>query len=542
MDSCLAGNSPATRRPGPLAAIAAALALVSLAGCSFEPPLHVPAAPKSAAYTAGKTEKKTAAVHGLGDAGRAQIIRYNARLQRTWWKLLGSRQINGLIQRAIMHNPTIAQAVASLQEAHQNTLAIDGEGWPQVSLTGGGNRQRFSGAQFGGATRTFSLYTGQVNVSYTPDLFGLNKLARHQTRALEDAQRYNLQEAYLTLEGNTVSNAILLASYNAQIRTTHRLIAIQRSILRLIGQQYKLGAVTYLDVLNQRTLLQTTLAKLPPLLQSRSAVRHALAALVGTIPSEADLPDIRLRSLRLPHVIPVAVPAVLARRRPDIRQAEAELRADNASIGVAVAKMYPTVQLTGDLGFTNGRIPDFFNASSMIWDAAANASVTLFDGGTLLANKRAAQAALQVQLAVYRQTVLAAFEQVADSLRAIQNDATALKFNESAYRSARQAFDLARRQYRAGAIDYLSLLNTQTQYQQAELGVVTADAQRYRDTAALFVALGGGWWPQKFRAVKHHAAAASNPSPAHTVNARGAAKAGHSPKAAAATTARPAMK
>ncbi len=471
---------------------------LGLAGCSFEPPLHVPVVPKVKAYTAGSPADGAVAVKGVGKAGVSQRFAYGKRIRRTWWKLLKSKKINALIKRAVAHSPTIAGALATLQEAHQNTKAIDGEGWPQVSLTGGGNRQRFSGAQFGGPTRSFSLYTGQVNVSYTPDLFGLNKLARHQTRALEDAQRFNLQEAYLTLEGNTVSDAILMASYESQIRTTKKLVTIQRNILKLFRQQYKLGAVTYLDVLNQRTLLETTRAKLPPLKQSLSATRHALAVLVGTIPSEAALPSIRLKSLNLPMRIPVSLPSVLTRNRPDIKLAEAELRSDNAAIGVAIAKMYPTVQLTGDLGFENGRIPDFFNASSLIWDVAANASVTLFDGGTLIANKRAAQAALRAQLAAYQSTVLAAFQQVADALRAIQYDATALKFNQAAYISAGQAFVLARRQYRAGAIDYLSLLNTQTQYQQAQLGVVTAEAQRYRDTAALFVALGGGWWPKQY--------------------------------------------
>ncbi len=492
---------------------------LGMAGCSFEPPLHVPPAPQVHAYTAGKPVRGTVAVKGVGQAGAGQRFAYGKKIRRTWWRLLKSKQINALIKRAVAHSPTITQALATLQEAHQNTKAIDGEGWPQVSLTGGGDRQRFSGAQFGGPTRSFSLYTGQVNVSYTPDLFGLNKLARHQTRALEDAQRFNLQEAYLTLEGNTVSDAILMASYEAQIRTTRKLVTIQRNILKLIAQQYKLGAVTYLDVLNQRTLLETTKARLPPLKQSLAAVRHALAVLVGTIPSQAGLPSIRLKSLKLPMMIPVSLPSVLTRNRPDIKLAEAELRADNASIGVAIAKMYPTVQLTGDLGFENGRIPDFFNASSLIWDVAANASVTLFDGGTLIANKRAAQAALRAQIAAYQSTVLAAFQQVADALRAIQNDATSLKFNQSAYISAGQAFVLARRQYRAGAIDYLSLLNTQTQFQQSELGVVTAEAQRYRDTAALFVALGGGWWPKQYSRQKQAVAPArTRPAAAKPTN------------------------
>lgn len=513
-----AGNSPTGRQPLDVwsghkairAAYHVATALVLsavLTGCSFEPVMHLPTAPKVKAYTAGAAVSGTVGIKGVGHAGTAQRFAYGMRIGRTWWKLLGSKPINTLVQRSIAHSPTIAQALATLQEARQNTLAIDGEGWPQVSLTGGGNRQRLSGAQFGGPTRILSLYTGQVNVVYTPDLFGLNKLARHQTRALEDAQRYNLQEAYLTLEGNTVSDAILLASYEAQVRTTQSLVAIQQRILNLINQQYKLGAVTYLSVLNQETLLQTTKAKIPPLEQSLEAVRHALAVLVGTIPSEAALPAIRLRRLKLPLVIPVSLPSVLTRNRPDIKLAEAELRADNASIGVAIARMYPTVQLTGDLGFENGKIPDFFNASSMIWNLAANASVTLFDGGTLIANKRAAQAAFRAQLAAYQSTVLSAFQQVADALRAVQNDAASLKFNQAAYLSALHAFNLARRQYRAGAIDYLSLLNTQTQYQQAELGVVAAQAQRYRDTAALFVALGGGWWPKQYSTIHAHFAA-----------------------------------
>ncbi len=490
-----------------------ALVLIAPAGCSFEPPLNVPKAPAVKSYTASAKVKKIPAISGVGAAGKAQAFAYGAKIEAHWWKLYNSPAIDTLVLRAIKNSPTLAASEATLEEAHQNLKSVQGIFFPQVSLSTTGQRQRQSGAGFGGPTRTFSLYTGEVQVSYDPDIFGLNRLVTHSFQAQEEQQRYALQEAYLTLEGNTVTTAIEVAALEARVTTTQSLVRNEQNILKIVKQQYHLGSVTYLDVVNQESQVAATEATLPPLQQSLSAARHALAVLLGRIPSQARIPSLDLDQLNLPDTLPVALPSALVHQRPDILSAEAQLQAGDAQVGEAVAKMYPLIQITGDLGFENGRIANFFDASSLIWSVAGGLTQTLFDGGTLRANKRAAEAALKAVVADYQSTVLNDFAQVADALRAVENDAQTLQYDQQAYLAAYRAYQLARWEYKAGSVDYTTLLTAEVQYQQSRLAVVTAKAQRYQDTAALFVAMGGGWWPQKYRTVEKHPVVKSSNAP-----------------------------
>ena len=485
------------------------LALIALgvavpAGCSFEPPLKVPPAPLVKSYTAGSSPTKIAAISGVGAAGQAQAFAYGAKVESRWWKLYNSRAIDRLVHRAIINSPTLTAAAATLQEAHENLKSVEGLFYPQLGLSTTGQRQRQSGAGFGGPTRIYSLYTGELQVSYDPDIFGLNRIVMHSYKAQEDQQRYALQEAYLTLEGNTVTTAIQVASLEARVKTTESLVRNEAYILKIVRQQYHLGAVTYLDVVNQESQVAATQATLPPLEQSLSAARHALAVLLGRIPSQARIPSLNLNLLNLPASLPVSMPSALVHQRPDILSAEAQLRAGDAQVGEAVAKMYPLIQITGDIGFENGRIANFFDASSLIWSVAGGLTQTIFDGGTLRANKRAAEAALQAVIADYRYTIINDFSQVADALRAVQHDAQTLRYEQQAYVAARRAYQLARWEYKAGSVDYTTFLTAQVQYQQSSLAVVTAQSQRYADTAALFVAMGGGWWPKQYRTVHRH--------------------------------------
>ncbi len=470
---------------------------LALGGCSFEPKLHVPAAPNTNRYNPGPKQGTTGkSVAHTGDAGSKQRFVYGARVERLWWQLFHSHALNHLVRQAVRHNPSIKISESNLSQAYENLKSVEGIFWPQVSLNTSGERQRQSGESFGGPSRTFSLYTGQLEVSYTPDIFGLNRLVTRSFKAQEDAQRYALQEAYLTVEGDTVVAAVAVAELHAEISTTRSLIRDQRHILKIITQQYQLGAVPYLDVVNQESQLASTQATLPPLLQSYSAERNALAVLLGRIPSLADLPKLDIDAFTLPVRLPVALPSTLVHQRPDILSAEAQLRVANAAVGEAIAKMYPVIQLTGAIGFENGRLSHFFDASSLIWSIAGSLAVTIFDGGTLRANKKAAEYALKSAVYSYESTILNAFNQVATALRAVKHDAQSLQFSEAAYRAAEKAYKLAQFEYRDGSIDYVTLLTSEVQYQQSRLAVVKAASQRYADTAGLFVALGGGWWPK----------------------------------------------
>lgn len=515
-------NLPPRRFPVNLAVAAVCLAM---AGCSFEPKLHVPKPPMTNRYNPGHKQGTTGkAITRIGNAGAKQQFVYGARVERLWWQLFRSHALNNLVRQAVRHNPSIKVAESNLSESYENLKSVEGIFWPQVSLNASGERQRQSGESFGGPSRTFNLYTGQLEVSYTPDIFGLNRLVSRSFKAQEDAQRYALQEAYLTVEGDTVVTAVAVAELHAEIRTTRSLIHDQENILNIITQQYKLGAVPYLDVVNQQSQLASTQATLPPLLQSYSAERNALAILLGRIPSLADLPKLKIRSFALPVTLPVSLPSTLVHQRPDILSAEAQLRVSNAAVGEAIAKMYPLIQLTGAIGFENGHLSHFFDASSLIWSIAGSLAVTIFDGGTLRANKRAAEYALKSAIYSYKSTVLNAFNQVATALRAVKHDAQSLRFNEAAYRAAEKAYKLAQFEYRDGSIDYVSLLTSEVQYQQSRLAVVKAASQRYADTAGLFVALGGGWWPAAYASAEQkkwmQSARMLHRSPAETAPAK----------------------
>jgi len=244
--------------------------------------------------------------------------------------------------------------------------------------------------------------------------------------------------------------------------------------------------------------------------QSLAAADNALAVLLGNIPSQAQLPVMSVQTFRLPVKLPVSLPSTLVEQRPDILSSEMQIRSANAQVGEAVAERFPLVEITGDLGYQSGKLYTLFDPSSLIWDAAADAAVTAFDGGTLEAEQHAAEAALRLQENNYRFVVLNAFEQVANALRAVEHDAETLQYDQQAYDAAVQAFDLAQRQYILGSINYLTLLTSQTQYQRARLELVAVIAQRYEDTAALFVALGGGWWPQQYNTAQQNAEEANS--------------------------------
>jgi len=420
-----------------------------------------------------------------------------AKVNAEWWKEFGSSDLDALVAQALQHNPDLEAALATLHEAQFNLKAANGIFYPQVSLGLGAERTRISGASGGGQNgpQLYNLYTGEVSVSYYPDVFGLSRLVSSNEQAQVDVARDQLQAARLTLEGNVVNTALNLAAVEEEVAVTRQTLSDQREILKLTTTLYQLGADSQIDVLVQESQLASSEARLPILEQARDALRHLLATYLGKFPSEAGgLTTPMLSDLRLPGTLPVSLPSTLVRERPDILAAEAQLRAANAQVGEAVARMYPTLELTGNFGDQSNNGGELFNPASRIWDLAANIVLPLFEGGTLEAQKHAAESAYQAVFANYRSTVLGAFLNVADTLRALQHDSTILDAQARALHAAQQGFDLVRVQYQSGAVNYLSVLVSETQYENARITFVQAEAQRYADTAALYIALGGGEW------------------------------------------------
>lgn len=439
----------------------------------------------------------SAAPSSSSKAGIAQALAFGEPVSPEWWEEFDSPALNQLVQQALQHNPDLAAAQATLEEAQYNLKAAKGVFYPQVSLGLSGERGRTSGATSGGiaGSQLYNLYTGQVSVSYYPDVFGLNRLVTRGERAQVDVARDQLAAARLTIEGNVVNTMLDLAALNEEITAAAQTIADQRQILDLTRTQYHLGSASLFDVLTQQSQLASSEALLPQLEQARDAARHLLATYVGEFPSATGgLRTPMLADLRLPAKLPVSLPSTLVRERPDILAAEAQLRAANAQVGEAVARMYPNLQLTGNFGDQSNNGGTLFDPASRIWNLAASLVLPLFEGGALEAQKQATEAAYQAVFANYRSAVLGAFRNIADVLRALQHDSAMLDAEARALQSAQQAFALVRVQYRAGAVDYLSLLTSETQYQNARIAYVQAEAQRYADTAALYIALGGGEW------------------------------------------------
>lgn len=471
------------------------LACVALSGCTVGPDFHRPEAPDITTYGATPPPRETAASPGTG--GAAQRFVSGEEIPAQWWTLFHSEDLDRLIREALADSPTLAAAQAALRQAQENMTAQTGVvDYPAVDAKASATRERFSGASFGqpGKGVLLTLYNATVNVSYSLDLFGGGRRELEALRSQVDYERFQLEGVHLTLASNIVTAAVKEASLRAQIRSTREIVTAQEKQLDVVEKQFQLGGVSLSDVLAQRAQLAQTRATLPPLEQGLAQTRHLLAALAGRLPGEAVIPEFSLDKLRLPPELPVSLPSSLVHQRPDIRASEELLHAASAQVGVATANLYPQITLTGSYGSETTKLDNLFGSGASIWSLGVGLLQPLFHGGELTAKRRAAVAAYDQAAAQYRGTVLQAFQNVADVLRALEDDARTLKAQAEAEAAARDTLDLVEKQFNLGAVSYLSLLNGERQHQQARINLVQAQAARFADTAALFQALGGGWW------------------------------------------------
>lgn len=488
---------PVAGRPrSPLrhSALLGAVAMSALAGCAVGPDFKRPDAPAPPSFTAEPLPDKSPA--SPGPAGAAQQFAAGRDIPGEWWTLFHSEPLNSLITEALKANPDLTAAQAALRKAQEAAAAAKGAYLPSVSGSFQANRERISGAAFGtpGLSELYNLYDTSVNVSYTPDIFGQTRRQVESLEAQAEDQQFALEAAYLSLTANIATAAFQEASLRAQIAATQDIIKLERDQLDTVRQQFELGAAARSDVLLQEATLAQTEATLPPLEKSLDQTRTQLAAYVGKLPSDDIGAEFTLESLTLPDELPVSLPSKLVEQRPDIREAEAQLHDATAQVGIAIANMLPQITLTGSYGAESLTGGTLFNPSSAIWSLGAGLTQPLFKGGQLTHEKREAEAGMDEAAAQYRSTVLKAFQNVADSLHAIETDAKTLAAQTTAETSASDSFDLSRQQYALGAISYVTLLNAEKTYQQARISRVTAAAQRYADTAALLQSLGGGWW------------------------------------------------
>jgi NodT family efflux transporter outer membrane factor (OMF) lipoprotein len=436
-------------------------------------------------------------VAASGTAGAAQAFVVAPHAPQQWWKRFESDSLNRLVDMALQHSPTLDSARAKLVEARENYAAQAGSTeLPTIDASVSATREKIDIAAFGISfvppSAPFTLYNASVSVSYALDLFGGNRRALEALLAQIDYQAYELEAAQLTLAGNVVAGAIRRASLQRQIQLTEALASSQAQQLAVIEARYAAGGVSLADVRSQRTLVAQTQASLAPLSTQFAQVDHQLAILLGVPPSNADRADIALDSLHLPDTLPLTLPSTLARERPDIRAALALLHQASANIGVATANLYPKFSIAAGAGSERTRIAEALDGLN-IWNFGLNVTQPIFHGGALRARKRASEAAYEAALGDYRQTVLQALEQVADALRAVQDDARALQARELAAREAQATVAITRGQYAAGGVSRSALLDAQRQELQTALDRTRAQADRLADTAALFLSLGGGF-------------------------------------------------
>jgi len=459
--------------------------------CAVGPDFSRPKAPEIERYTREETPAATKPAEG-----KSQIFKQGALIVPDWWRMFNSPAIDAVVKEALTNNQSLQAAQSSLRQSQDILRAGYGVFYPQLNAGAEGSRQKISSATTGGRipSSIFNLFTLSATVSYALDVFGGERRAVESLGAQVDYQHALLQAAYITLSGNVVNAMIAQAGYYEQIKATEQLIEQQREQIKITEAQAKSGIVPYSNLLSLKSQLASFEASLPSLRQKIDQTNHLLATLAGRTPAEWDPKEVELTVLTLPGELPVTLPSQLVRQRPDILAAEAQLHSASAEIGVATAALFPSFTLNGTFGASSNTSNTLFKKNSEVWNMGANITAPLFHGGSLWYGREAAINAYQLSVANYHQTVLSAFAQVADTLRALEHDAETLQAQNEALASAEEALSLIQANYQAGTVNYVQVLIAVGQYNQAKIGYIQAQAQRFQDTVGLYVALGGGWW------------------------------------------------
>jgi NodT family efflux transporter outer membrane factor (OMF) lipoprotein len=468
---------------------------ISLTGCAVGPDFVHPAAPEVDRYTKEPLAQHTSS----SDApdGQSQRLSSGRDIPQEWWTLFKSPRLNALMAQALQNNPNLQSALATLRANKEAVYAQEGKFFPLVQYNFNPTTNRTAAALApipSSNANIYNLYTNQVIVGYTFDVWGLNRRTVESLQALADTQRFQVEAAYLALTANVAVAVINEASLRGQIEATNQLISNNTKMLDILKRQFNTGYANRNDVALQEASLAQALATLPPLRKALQQNRDQISALAGVYTSQEPRETFRLDDLKLPLDLPVSLPSQLIEQRPDIRAAQEQLHSASAEVGVATANMLPSFTISANAGYMNTVLTGLLSPANAFWTVAGNATQTVFDGGTLLHTLWGAQATYDAAAWGYKGTVVGAVQNVTDSLRAIENDADALKAAQAYERAAKISFDLAQQQMQTGNANILFLLTAQQTYLQSVIQVVQARAARLSDTAALFQALGGGWW------------------------------------------------
>jgi len=472
---------------------ASVAAVVFLAGCTVGPDYQTPAPPEVSTFLPASGSRRAS-----NDSVPGRLVVRGADITAQWWDTFGSRPLRSLIEEGLSNSPDLIAAEAAVRVSQANVRAERGALFPVIGAGFDASRQQIASRTLTSDVTSdaslYSLHTGQLTVGFVPDVWGETRRQIEAADAQLEMQVFQCEGVYLTLTSKIVLTAIEEARLRGQIAETQRIVDLQNEILESLKRQNEQGQISSESVVVQQSSVAQSRLLLAPLQKQLAQQRHLLAFLTGRFPSEAVLAKFRINSFTLPRKLPLSLPADLVWQRPDIRAAAANLRASNAQIGVAIANRLPKISLTGNVGSVAGQVAQLFTPGTGFWTIAGSVAHTVFDAGTLESKQWAAEEATNQALAQYRSVVLASFQNVADVLRALQADARAIDAASAAERFGRQHIDLIRRQVEQGQVDANALLSAQQVYLQASLALIDAQASRLSNTAALFQALGGGWW------------------------------------------------
>ena len=476
----------------------ALLAATALAGCTVGPNFERPAAPAATAYRPATEAHPAAPSEPAADLGAGPRGR--------WWEAFGSPAMNDLVGQALAHNYSLAAADATLRASDAEARAIAGRRLPQIDANARVEQEQVNLSGFGfqpspelglAGNPAFHLYSVGGGISYDLDLFGGLRRQEEQGLAQAEAERRRAEAAHLAIAGRVVTQVLTIAALAEQIAVADALLADDQRNVDLVTRRQQAGEGTMVEVLNAQAQFTADRGDIPQLHQQLDEARHLLATLVGIAPADLGATDVQLATLTLPASVPVTLPSALVHQRPDILQAEADLHAATAAIGVATAKLYPDITLGATIEQGAPSASNLLKNAFRGYDIFAGLAAPIFHGGTLKAERAAAVNRAQAASATYRQTVLDAFGQVADLLSALQSDARSVDNQRESVDVARRSLALSRRSFQVGNSGVLQVLDSERLYQRANTNLVLARTRQYLNVARLYVATAGGWTSQE---------------------------------------------
>ncbi len=457
--------------------------LVVTFGCSVGPDYKRPDAPVPSSYKELK--------------GWREALPRDQEIGIKWWEVFGDPILNSLAEQVNVSNQSIALAESQYRQAQALVQASRANYFPTLGAGAAYTRSRPAGEAYG----TVNQHQVSLNAAWELDLWGRVRRQVESSAASAEASFADLQAMRLSMQTELALNYFQLQTLDAQKKNFDEAVAAYSKALELTQNRYNAGVVAKADVAAAQTQLKSTQAQAIDIGVQRAQLEHAIAILIGKPPADFNLPMV---TFAWPQIkIPVAIPSDLLERRPDIASAERKMAAANARIGVAKAAYYPTLSLSGSLGYASAELASLFTAPSFFWALGPMAlATTIFDGGARIAQTEKAMAEYDGTVAFYRQTVLTGFQSVEDNLAALRILDEEAQMQEQAVNSANESVTLTTNQYRAGIVSYLNVVTTQTIALTNKRAAISIRGQRLNAAVLLVKALGGGWSSLEAQGIK----------------------------------------